>query len=155
MSPNRSPKVLIRRPFRRTDGDRGRSLPDETADSAELELVSTQMLKVMLSSRDASDREAIASAASTSSEGVLARNRNNGRYEIIEDEELQAIVAANRDLPRFTRPADVTLEPLHDYVDDEELALVSTHALRKVLDFVEDLAAEAPHRAGSAYRDRD
>jgi len=155
MPQNRSPKVLVRRPLRDVAGDSGRSRTSETADSAEFELVSTQMLKVILASRDGSDREAIASAANTSSEGVLARNRNNGQYEIIEDEELQAIVKANRNLPKFTRPTDVTLEPLHDYVDDEELALVSTHALRKVLDFVADLMADAPRRTGTYYGDRD
>jgi hypothetical protein len=103
-------------------------------DSAELELVSTQMLKVMLTSRDDSDRRAIREAASTETEGVLVRNPASGRFEIIDDDELQAILDVNQGLPEISKPADATLEPLRDYADDGDLALVSTRALRKVLD---------------------
>jgi hypothetical protein len=92
------------------------------------------MLKVMLTSRDDSDREAIREAASTETEGVLARDPTSGGFEIIDDDELQAILDVNQGLPKISRPTDATLEPLRDYADDAELSLVSTHALRKVLD---------------------
>jgi hypothetical protein len=36
------------------------------------------------------------------------------------------------------RPSDVTLEPLHDYVDDDHVSLVSTPALRRVLKYDAD-----------------
>lgn len=99
----------------------------------EIELVSTQMLKALLSSRDKSERCALREAINTAEEGVLARHPVTGRFEIIGGDELRAILDANRSLPKITVPADATVEPLRDYVDDEHMALVSTRALRKVL----------------------
>jgi hypothetical protein len=126
-------KVLVPRPGKiRSDG-RGRSVWVDPVESAELELVSTQMLKQILTSRDASERNAIEKVADTAIDGVLARDTGNGQFEIIDDDDLRAILDANKELPKLDRPADVTLRPLRDYVDDERLSLVSTQALRKVL----------------------
>ncbi len=105
----------------------------DPVESAKLELVSTQILKQILSSNDQQNREAIAVAADTATDGVLARDPATGFFEIIDDDDLQAILDINSDLPKLSRPVDVTLEPLHDYADDEKLSLVSTMALRKVL----------------------
>lgn len=127
-------KILVRRPRKVTTNGRKRSERLDPAASAELELVSTQMLKVMLSSRDNSDRRAIEKAADTATEGVLARNSGNGQFEIVEDEYLQAILSDMQGLPTLSRPTDATVEPLRDYVDDDHLSLVSTQALRRVLD---------------------
>ena len=133
MSDNASRKVLVKRPSRiRTDGN-GRSVWADPVESAELELVSTQMLKQILTSRDDTDRKAVESAAGTSADGILARHPASGRFEIIDDDELQAILDSNQGLPKVSRPADATLEPLHDYVEEDHLSLVSTQALRKVL----------------------
>jgi len=133
MAENRLRRVLVQRPSRiRTDGH-GRSAWADPVHSAELELVSTQMLKQILTSRDDTERKAVASAAKTSADGVLVRHPQSGSFEIIEDEELQAILDLNTGLPKIRRPADPTLEPLRDYVEFEELSLVSTQALRKVL----------------------
>ena len=144
MSDRVSRKVLVQRPSRvRTDGH-GRSVWADPVESAELELVSTQMLKVILSSRDDSERKAIEETVRTDTDGVLARHPNSGRFEIIDDEELQAILDANQDMPQVTRPADATLEPLRDYVDEDGLSLVSTQALRKVLGHEEPIADESP-----------
>lgn len=123
-----------------TDGH-GRSVWADPVESADLELVSTQMLKVMLTSKNQQDRQAIEAVACGNDEGVLARNPENGGFEIISDEDLEEILAANEDLPTVSKPADATLEPLKDYVDDEQLALVSTQALRRVLDDVGEPAA--------------
>lgn len=105
----------------------------DPVESAELELVSTQILKQILSSNDQQNRDAIAVAANTATDGVLARDPATGFFEIIDDDDLQAILDNNSDLPKLSRPVDVTLQPLHDYADDEKLSLVSTMALRKVL----------------------
>lgn len=138
MSENTSRKVLVKRPSRiRTDGT-GRSVWDDPVETAELELVSTQMLKQILTSRDDTERKAIESAANTSADGVLARHPASGRFEVIDNEELQAILDTNQGLPEVSRPADATLEPLHDYVEDGQLSLVSTQALRKVLKHDDD-----------------
>lgn len=146
MSDESSGKVLVRRPARITTDGHGRSVWADPVESAELELVSTQMLKVMLTSRDQGERRAIEDVARTTTEGVLARHPASGRFEIIDDDELQAILDENQGLPKITRPADATIEPLRDYVDDSALALVSTQALRKVLDD----APEAPQAVRKA-----
>ena len=133
MSDRVSRKILVQRPSQvRADGH-GRSVWADPAESAELELVSTQMLKVMLSSRDDSDLKAIEETVRTDREGVLARNPASGRFELIDDEELQTILDANQDMPKIRKPADATLEPLRDYVAEDELSLVSSQALRRVL----------------------
>lgn len=147
MSDHESKKVLVKRPARITTDGHGRSVWADPVESAELELVSTQMLKVMLSTRDDTDRKAIEAAARSSADGVLARHPESGRFEIIEDDELQAILDVNQGLPRISRPADATLEPLKDYADDDQLSLVSTQALRKVLD---DDSADSANDAGTA-----
>jgi hypothetical protein len=127
------PTIKIRRPPKiRTDGQ-GRSVwadPIEAAD--ELELVSTQALRVILESNDVKARKAIETAASGVNEGVLARDPAAGTFEIIDDAELQDILDNTKDLPPIKRPADVTLVPLQQD-SGEELSLVSTQALRKLL----------------------
>ncbi len=126
-------KVLVNRPVKMAVDAHGRSVWVDPVESAELELVSTQMLKQMLSCRDESDRKAIEEAADTAIDGVLARDPVSGDFEIIDDDDLQAILNENQGLPKLTRPADATLEPLRDYVEEDQLSLVSTQALRMVL----------------------
>jgi hypothetical protein len=133
MSDDSSNKVLVKRPTKIKTDSRGRSVWADPIESARLELVSTQTLKQILSSSDAGNRKAIEAAASTATDGVLARDPATGFFEIIDDAELQAILEANVDMPKLSRPVDVTLEPLHDFVDEDKLSLVSTMALRKVL----------------------
>lgn len=127
------PTIKIRRPPRiRTDGQ-GRSVWDEPVDPAdELELVSTQALRIILDADDKKARKAISDAVSTASDGVLARHPSSGTFEVIEDDELQKILDSSSDLPPMSRPADVTLEPVNQDAG-EELSLVSTQALRKLL----------------------
>ncbi len=150
MSDRESKKVLVKRPGRISTDGRGRSVWADPVESAELELVSTQMLKTILTSRDKADRKAIEKVASTSAEGILARSPESGKFEIIDDDELQAILDVNQDLPKLSRPADATLEPLRDYADDE-LSLVSSQALRKVIsDDIEDSANDADAEADTA-----
>ena len=138
MSDDASRKVLVKRPTRITTDGHGRSVWADPVDSAELELVSTQMLKVMLTSRDQQDLDAIRAAAASAEDGVLVRNPEIGSFDIISNEELEAILETNDDLPEISRPADATLEPLKDYPDDEKLSLVSSQALRRVLDDEEE-----------------
>ena len=123
MSDNKSARVLVRR----------RSTGAKSGDSAELELVSTQMLKQILSSNDVENRKAVGDAAKKPGDGVLARDPVTGFFEIIDEDELQAIVDSGQDLPKLSRPSDVTAEPLHDYADNEHLSLVSVQALRQVV----------------------
>ena len=133
MSDENSATVLVRRPLKINTDGQGRSVWADTVETAQLELVSTQILKQILSSNDVENREAVKEAAKSHSEGVLARDPATGYFEIIEEDELQAILDSGQDLPKLSRPADVTLEPLRDYADSEHLSLVSTQALRRVL----------------------
>jgi len=142
MTDRKSRKILVRRPTRVSTDSHGRSVWADPAESAELELVSTQMLKVMLTSKSKADIEAIGLAAAGGEDGVLVRHPGSGSFEIISDEELDEILAANEDLPKISKPADATLEPLKDYADDEKLSLVSSRALRRVLDDGQDAAAD-------------
>lgn len=158
MSDRKSNKILVSRPARITTDGHGRSVWADPVQSAELELVSTQMLKVMLTSKDRADRAAIESAASVAEEGVLARNPENGSFEIISDEELSEILAANDHLPKITRPADATLGPLKDYPDDDHLSLVSTQALRRVLgddEHDDEIGSVALEDAGGGFNPYD
>ena len=141
------PTIKIRRPPRiQTDG-RGRTVWTEPVDTSdELELVSTQALRVILDSNDKQAREAIEAAARSGSEGVLARNPTSGTFEIIEDADLQAILDNAHDLPPMTRPADVTLVPLNED-PGVELSLVSTQALRKVLGQEQSKAEAKPKKS--------
>ncbi len=151
MSDTATKKVLVRRTPKIAPDGRGRSVWVDPVETAKLELVSTQMLKVMLSSQDDADRKAIEEAADTAVEGVLARDPANGQFEIIDDDDLQAILDENQGLPALSRPADATLEPLRDYANDDQLSLVSTQALRKVLgnDDAED--AEMPTTEATGF----
>jgi len=124
--------VLVRRQSDSTALDQTMMEEFRPVENAELELVSTQMLKQILSSNDAENCAAIENAANSNVDGVLARDTATGYFEIIDDDELQAIIDQNDDLPTLSRPADPTLEPLHDYVESENLSLVSTQALRHV-----------------------
>ena len=103
----------------------------------ELELVSTQMLKQILSSRNRDEARAVKSASKTASEGVLVRHRD-GQYEIIDDEEFDEMIAGHDDFPRLDRPSDVTIRPLCDYADSGRFSVVSSRALRRALDDDED-----------------
>jgi hypothetical protein len=53
---------------------------------------------------------------------------------MVTEADLQTILKENDDLPKMSRPADVTANPLHDYADSESLSLVSAQALRNVFD---------------------
>lgn len=130
MGEYKSAGVLVQRPVR-ADGD---AAPGKTAAANEVELVSTQMLKQILSSRDFENRRGVADAAKWEGEGVLARDPQTGFFVILDEDELKAIVESGQELPKLSRPSDITAAPLHDYADSEHLSLVSVQALRRVLD---------------------
>ena len=128
MGNEKSARVLVRRP------SSAKVSSDSAVAGNELELVSTQMLKQILSSNDVQNRKGVEDAAKSTGDGVLARDPATGYFEIIDEDELKAIVDSGQDLPKLSRPADVTVVPLHDYADSEHLSLVSIQALRRVLD---------------------
>lgn len=139
MGEHKSAGVLVRRPP-----------GPETGDGDEVELVSTQMLKQILSSRDVDNRKGVADVARREGDGVLARDPQTGYFVILDEAELKAIVESGQALPKLSRPSDVTASPLHDYADNDHLSLVSVQALRRVID--ED-SGEEDSPAGDADED--
>ncbi len=124
--------VRIRRPAKVTTDDRGRTVWAETIETAQLELVSTAQLKTILQSDDIDSRSSIERLVQGQDDGVLARDPATGLFEVISDEDLQAILASDDKLPPTRRPADVTLESVGDDAGDA-LSLVSTQMLRKII----------------------
>ncbi len=125
---------IVRRSKVATD-DRGHSVWVDPVESAELELVTTTMLKQLLDSDDEQRKERL-HAAAKSKEGLLAHDAQSDHFEIIDDADLlAAIEAAAGDKPVARRPADVTYEVVAERTDadDEQLSLVSTQALRRIL----------------------
>ena len=122
--------VRIRRVPKVAEDERGHSVWRGTVESGEFELVSTMMLEQILESDEA--RQNIEKAAAEK-DGYLARCTESDSFEIIEDEDLEAALASAAETPDIVRPADVTLEPLDETTEDEELSLVSTQMLRQIL----------------------
>jgi len=126
--------VRIVRRSKVTTDDRGRTVWTDPVDSAELELVTTTMLTHMLESDDEEQKQRIRDAAGDK-EGLLARDVENDRFEIIDDDDLEAAIAASAATTPATRPADVVFEVVSNDAgaDTKELSLVSTQALRRIL----------------------
>ena len=120
--------IRIRRPSRVTTDDRGRTVWVGEIEEAELELVSTAELKQILESSDPASRSAIEQVASGAAEGLLARNTATGLFEIVSDRDVQAALAGKSGRPA----AGSDLEPAKSR-SGEDLSLVSTQVLRKVL----------------------
>ncbi len=141
--------VRIVRKKKVTTDDRGRTVWNVPVHETELELVSTQTLKTLLSSEDQERRQRLAEVAE-SKDGVLAQDLSNGSFEIIDDDDLKAALAS-ADSAEVTRPSsDVVYEPVEESDTGEELSLVSTQMLRKLL--VEDDDSDEPEEdAGGGF----
>lgn len=126
--------VRILKPSKISVDDRGRSVWSGPVEETEFELVSTMMLRQLLDTKDQEQKKRLAAAAS-GKEGVLAQNLTSGTFEIIDDDDLKAALDSADSAPKAIRAADVTDEPLMARADtgDEELSLVSTQALRRML----------------------
>jgi hypothetical protein len=146
------PTVRIRRPAKVTTDNRGRTVWADTIETAELELVSTSELQKILASTDDDTRSAIEQIIADEKEGVLARDLATGLYEIISDADLQAVLDGNSALPKTSRPADVTLEPVSKATSADELSLVSTQVLRKILGKKETAKAGPRESAGKSQK---
>lgn len=113
--------------------ERGRSVWVGTIETAELEIVSTQMLKSLLDSADAGNRKQVEQLASRDDEGFLARNAATGHFQIIDDTDLQMILSQQKDSAPAPRPDNRDEPAPLPETDENDLSLVSTQALRKIL----------------------
>lgn len=125
--------------------ERGHTVFDGTINTGKFELVSTQRLKALLDDEKSGHREAAARLADSDQDGYLAQD-SSGHLQIIDDDDLQSLLDASQQAPGKTRPAPPAPEP-EVAQDDEELSLVSTQRLRKLLDIPEgpgEKASEQP-----------
>jgi hypothetical protein len=115
--------------------ERGRSVWTDPVETAEFELVSTQTLQTLLQSADADRLGEFERIARDSDKGFLARDCATGHFRVIDESMLQAIFEHRDEKAPSRRGPEPTPEPVAPQADDDqELALVSTQALRKILD---------------------
>lgn len=144
--PDQTMKIL--RSSKVMTDDRGRTVWIDPVETARLELVSTQMLKQIIDAGDAEDTATLSNLAA-GGDGLVARDMDDGRFEVISDEELQHILdgtekdyAANRAAAVVDDPADETAATEGDF------ELVSTQMLRVILGTELDEADDVPAEQG-------
>ncbi len=124
-----------KRPKVHTD-ETGHTVWDDTIKTARFELVSTQQLRQLLDAAEDAPRDEIRKLAAGDEEGYLARDAGTGMFRVIDDDDLQALLdTQDEDLPAIARPAPAQPAPAPKAGGNEdELSLVSTQRLRKLLD---------------------
>jgi hypothetical protein len=145
MTKDHTKTVRIRKPDKVAPDERGRSVWLGKVESVELELVSTTALEKILKSEGGKTRSEIQKLAAGRKDGVLARDTATGHYRIVSETYLKkALVAESGSKPG--RSAEVTAAPLTETTRRaaEELSLVTTQILRKVLKPEEKTGAAKP-----------
>ena len=127
--------IRIQRQRKTTTDDRGRTVWNQPVEDVELELVSTTALQKILQSDDGQTRGEIRRLVAGRKDGVLARDAATGDYHIVGDAELKAALGKEAVQDKPKRGAEVTAPPISEKtrVAADELSLVSTQVLRKVL----------------------
>lgn len=146
MSERLKKTIRIQRRASVNTDDRGRNVWTDTIETAELELVSTVMLKKIIDSGDDERKERLREAAE-GKDGILAHDPQSDRFEIVDDDDLKAALQSAAGVSNEVRAADVTYEPQRQSGegDADELSLVSTQALRRILNQEPEVEAdEAP-----------
>jgi len=121
--------------FRRSpSGDVSGAASAENAESAEFELISTQMLEQILVDENQAQRDRIRQLADDR-EGWIAQDTASKDFEILKDDELEQVLRSinENDEPMSLPEASFeTVSPSSDDTSDD-LCLVSTQHLRQVL----------------------
>ncbi len=132
--------VIIRRPTMVKTNGRGRTVWVGPIEETELDLMSTEELKLALQAANDDDRGSIRAVAESGKNGIVARDRATGLYDVISDAELRDLMATNTGLSASIRCHDMVPESADDSCA-AELSLVSTQALKQILneDDSEDL----------------
>lgn len=127
--------VVIRKPSKVATDDRGRTVWVAKVETIELELVSTTALQKILRSDDGKTRSEIRRLVKGRKDGVLAKDTATGAFQIVSNKDLKAALEQSGGPPPAARIADVTAPPITDKKQRaaDELSLVSTQVLRKVL----------------------
>jgi hypothetical protein len=141
--------VRIRKVDKVAPDTRGRSVWLGKVEPVELELVSTMALQTILKTEGGKTRVEIQKLAAGRKDGVLARETATGHFRILSEADLKKAVTAppGEDLKRS---GIVTAPPLTETTRKkaEELSLVSTQILRKVVKPDGSTGIEKPKTAG-------
>jgi hypothetical protein len=149
MSKDPTKTVRIRTIEKVAPDHRGRSVWLGKVDPVELELVSTGALEKILKTEGGETRVEIQKLAAGRKNGVLARDTATGHFRILSEADLRkAATVPPADGPK--RSGVVTAAPLTDTARKraEELSLVSTQILRKVVKPGGKTELEKPKPAG-------
>ena len=147
MSDELDKTIKIQRHAKVGTDSRGRTVWTKPVDTVELELVSTMMLEQLLEEGAEEHAGRMRELAETGN-GVLARNTSNDEFEIVRDDELEAALqAANREDAGKASP-EFTLERVDETDDAEELSLVTTQVLRRMLSGDQDSDADDSDSSG-------
>jgi hypothetical protein len=127
--------IRIQHRKKTTTDDRGRTVWNEPVEDVELELVSTTALQKILQSDNGQTRGEIRKLVSGRKDGVLARDTATGVYQIVSDADLKTALGTGEVQDKPKRGAEVTGAPISEKTlrAVDELSLVSTQVLRKVL----------------------
>ncbi len=131
----------------------GRSVWTKPIEETEFELVSTVMLKQILDSEDDQKKDQIRTLADEE-DGVLAISTHTDQFEVLPDDVLEAALKAANNPASSNMPHRFTLERVSDTDEEENLSLVSTQMLRKILD-VDDESDAEPEEEGGGYNPYD
>jgi hypothetical protein len=114
-------------------------------EAVELELVSTTALEKILKSEGGQTRTEIQKLAAGRKNGILARDTATGHFRIVSEADLKKALAAESG-GKPARSAEVTAAPLTETTRRaaDELSLVSTQILRKVMKPGEKAEAAKP-----------
>ncbi len=134
---------IVRKPKVALD-ERGHTVWVDEVETAEFELVSTMMLEAIIDSDDDAQKQNLKELASEK-DGMLARNAEQNRFEIVDDEDLMAALSAADD-PNYD--AEPRVEVVSETTADEEFELVSTQMLRKMLDPDGETTPDGPDEGG-------
>ena len=149
MSKDHTKTMRIRTIGKVAPDHRGRSVWLGKVEPVELELVSTGALEKILKTEGGKTRVEIQKLAAGRKNGVLARDTATGHFRILSESDLRkAATAPPGEGPK--RSGVVTAEPLTDATrrKADELSLVSTQILRKVVKPEGKSEGEKPKPAG-------
>jgi len=119
--------------------DHGRTVWSDSVDTANLELMSTQELQKIIAAENA-DTAGQLRKLTDGEDGLLARNIDNGNFEIVGDAEIQGMLDDPSAVPES---------------GEDALSLVSTQMLRIVLDPEDEEPAADDEPAESGFNPYD
>ena len=141
---------ILRSPKVKTD-DRGRTVWVDPVETAELELMSTRLLKQIILEGDVDTNDSLHKVAE-GKDGLLARDTDTAEFKVINDKELQRIVEGTDMKSEAKSAAGLLEEPVAEAVTDEqELQLVSTQMLRVILSEEDEERSAAEGSADSGF----